>query len=99
MSDPPPPRRTQVDLSEVVTIEEIHSAFAAKLKFPDFYGGNWDAFWDVLTGFDCFPARLTIIGRKNLQESLPDQLKMLDTLFSEYETQEGMKVLDIQWNP
>ena len=99
MSNPPPPRRTQIDLSEVETVEEIHSIFASKLKFPDFYGRNWDAFWDVLTGFDCFPTRLTIVGRKNLQDCMPDQLEMLDTIFSEYKVREELKALDVQWQP
>lgn len=34
---------------EYLEIEEIHEALAQELDFPDYYGANLDALYDVLT--------------------------------------------------
>lgn len=50
---------------------EVYEFFARMLPFPDFYGHNWDAFWDVLTDLDCFPRRLFISGTEHLRVTVP----------------------------
>ena len=87
IKNPPPVRplsdQPVVNLSEVRSESDIHEAFASEFKFPEFYGANWDAFWDVLTGFGCFPNRFTIIGTENLRERLPESLTQLDRIFAD----------------
>ncbi len=34
---------------ELCSMAEIHRAFAETLRFPDWYGGNLDALYDLLT--------------------------------------------------
>ena len=48
------PPEVEIDLSGVTSERDVHEAFARSLHFPDFYGHNWDAFWDVLCCFDVF---------------------------------------------
>ncbi len=62
-----------VDLSEVATREELHTALARALDFPDFYGRNWDAFWDAITGLVEMPRRLVLKGWSGLAERLPEE--------------------------
>jgi ribonuclease inhibitor len=38
-----------IDLAGISTKEEFHKLLAEELPFPDYYGGNLDALYDVLT--------------------------------------------------
>lgn len=38
-----------VDFQDVKHYLEIHTILKEGLCFPDYYGRNWDAFWDCLT--------------------------------------------------
>lgn len=42
-------QRVYVKVCEFDTIEEIHEYLAEKLEFPEYYGGNLSALYDVLT--------------------------------------------------
>ena len=57
--------------------------FARSLRFPNFYGHNWDAFWDVLTGFGCFPRRLILCGTVHLRATVPRAYEQLQTCFAD----------------
>ena len=39
---------------------DLHTSLAMALKFPDFYGKNWDAFWDAITGLVAMPHCLAL---------------------------------------
>ena len=39
----------KVDFSEVKSYAEIQEVIKKSLDFPDYYGGNLDAFWDCIT--------------------------------------------------
>ena len=38
-----------LDGAEITCIEDVHRAFAEALQFPDWYGNNFDALYDMLT--------------------------------------------------
>ena len=38
-----------IDFTNVKYYMEVHEVIKKSLDFPDYYGGNWDAFWDCLT--------------------------------------------------
>jgi len=40
----------EINLNSVQNSEELHDLLKKKLDFPDFYGMNWNAFWDAITG-------------------------------------------------
>ena len=66
-----------VDLSSASTSSDVHAAFAATLRFPDFYGQNWDAFWDAITGLVEMPRKLTVNGWSHLEAVLPRDAHLL----------------------
>lgn len=38
-----------LDFSGVKTWVDIHAIIEKEFDFPDYYGANWDAFWDCIT--------------------------------------------------
>ena len=38
-----------LDFSGVKTWVDIHAILEKEFDFPDYYGANWDAFWDCIT--------------------------------------------------
>lgn len=73
MSDDDAKRRSvvQLDLSRVASLLELHERLADALGFPKFYGKNWDAFWDSITGLTQMPQRLIITGWSNMTARWP----------------------------
>ena len=60
-----------IDVSNIETSLQLHRLLKEKLGFPDFYGNNWDAFWDAITGLVMMPDKLTFVGLSNLEKKLP----------------------------
>ena len=52
--------------NEIKTIQSLHHELKIKLELPDYYGGNLDALWDLLTGWIDLP---TTIYWENYSES------------------------------
>ena len=44
------PRIITLDLGECQHIDEMHQRIKSAFQFPDYYGENWDAFWDLIDG-------------------------------------------------
>jgi RNAse (barnase) inhibitor barstar len=63
----------EIDLSAVTTPGELHTVLARALGFPDFYGRNWAAFWDAITGLVGMPGRLRLVGWAGFATRLPDE--------------------------
>ncbi len=49
-----------INLEHITSIKQLHNLFTEILNFPKFYGENWDAFWDTITGLVEMPNHLTI---------------------------------------
>lgn len=60
---------------------EMHQVIREALDFPDYYGCNWDAFWDCLTDMVGRPIHIEIIGFNVIEEKFDDAAKtLLETL-------------------
>jgi len=72
-----------INLKEVNSSQELHSLLSANLGFPDWYGNNWDAFWDLITDTESvkMPDRLILVGFKELSEKLPRDTQLLQQCF------------------
>ncbi|HHP1052938.1 barstar family protein [Bacillus cereus group sp. BfR-BA-01354] len=60
------------------TTKELHKLLKERLGFPDFYGENWDAFWDAISGLIELPTTVQFIGMKQfdavkITKDLPDK--------------------------
>lgn len=51
----------RVPLARIRTKEEFLEAVARALRFPDWFGGNWDALEDCLTDLSWQPAEVYVI--------------------------------------
>lgn len=76
-------QRVDIDLSEVASSSELHSVLSDALDFPGWYGCNWNAFWDAITGLVEMPAQLRLSGWEALSERLPDVAPLLRECLTE----------------
>lgn len=67
----------EIDLSSVEDSGELHSALSNALGFPDWYGQNWDAFWDAITSLVEMPIKLELVGWSIFSERLPRDARLM----------------------
>lgn len=77
--------KLEIDLNTVKTAQELHFLLKKSLDFPDFYGMNWNAFWDTITGLVELPKQLVFIGWNNISKKLPEEAQILKYYLDEYE--------------
>ncbi len=77
-------KRVVLDVSTVHKSAELHALLRKELKFPEFYGMNWDAFWDVITGMVELPETLSFEGWDKLKVALPEDTKILSNLLYKF---------------
>ena len=71
-----------IDLSTIVSENQLHSLLKKNLGFPDFYGMNWDAFWDSISGLVEMPKKLKFIGWYKMEHALPHDAHKLKNLLN-----------------
>ncbi len=71
-----------LDFSGVKTWIDIHAIIEKEFDFPDYYGANWDAFWDCITDFiDSRGLDLEIIGLDKIYSEFKEDVDIfVDTL-------------------
>ena len=60
-----------LDLTGCHYLLELHRRIKEAFDFPDFYGENWSAFWDLLRS-ECDANRIVVIGVKSLPQNLKE---------------------------
>lgn len=73
-----------LDFTNVTHYLEIHFIIRNELDFPDYYGGNWDAFWDCLTDMYGRPVHIEIIGMEVLEQKFEDDARILKETLVEF---------------
>jgi ribonuclease inhibitor len=66
-----------VDMSEIASIDHLHQVLCEALDFPDWYGKNWDAFWDSITGLIEMPEQLQLIGWGVYAKRFPQDARIM----------------------
>ncbi len=63
-----------VDFTNVKNYFDMHFIIRDSLDFPDYYGCNWDAFWDCLTDMLTLDGKIhiEIIGLDVIKEKFDD---------------------------
>ena len=77
-----------LDFTDVKNYLEMHLIIRTALDWPDYYGCNWDAFWDCLTNMVGRPIHIEILGLDVIERRFGESAKtMIDTLreFKHYE--------------
>ena len=67
-----------IDVSGVPTSEALHELLAETFRFPEYYGRNWDAFWDCITDPEQsqMPMLLRVNGWPSLNQRLPREARL-----------------------
>lgn len=71
-----------LDLTGCKYLGELHERIRTAFDFPEWYGENWDAFWDLLWS-ECDADEVVIIGEKTLPEEFNSQLKDMHEMLGE----------------
>ena len=78
---------------------QMHRVIQVSLNFPDYYGCNWDAFWDCLTNMIGRPIHIEIIGLDVIESKFDDAANtMIDILreFKHYDDDEFVDDIKIE---
>ena len=73
-----------IDITEIKSSKELQKKLKKELAFPEFYGMNWEAFWDAITGLVELPEVLVIRGWNNIVETLPSDTEIMRALFEKF---------------
>ena len=65
-----------LDLTGCGSLPEMHERIKTALVFPDYYGRNWDAFWDCLV-YESSVDQVEIHGEHTLPEELGPSLEKM----------------------
>lgn len=84
-----------INVGGITSTKDLHKLLKKELNFPDFYGMNWDAFWDSITGLVEMPEQLEIKGWENLRKVLNYDAEMLLKCLNEYNEQPDLKKIEI----
>ncbi len=82
-------KKVTIDFTGCKNIYEIHSRMNEKLDFPDFYGENLDALWDVLTGFIEWDQIIYLKGCTDVTEQLVPYMEKIIMIFRRAEEMYG----------
>lgn len=67
----------EIDVSEVTGPRDLQLLLMQSLSFPGWYGCNWNAFWDAITGLVTMPQRFRIRGWQRLVAQLPEDARLM----------------------
>lgn len=78
-----------LQLEHIKTRDELHWELAEKLQFPEYYGKNWDAFWDCIRDDEqsVLPSVLRISGWDALRSRLPREAESLRQLLQDMQAE------------
>jgi len=71
------PASWSLPLGAIHAPDELHDALARALGFPEWYGRNWDAFWDASTGLVAMPQKLRFEDWRVFEVRLPREASLL----------------------
>ena len=75
----------RIDLTMIENENQLHELMANCFGFPDFYGKNWDAFWDCLCDPGLrnsdLPQVIEFVGSSHLKSILPESFESLKGCF------------------
>lgn len=65
-----------LDLTGCKYLGEVHQRIRKTFDFPEWYGENWDAFYDLLRT-ECAADKIVVCGEHTLPEDFSDEIKIM----------------------
>ena len=90
-----------LDLTGCKYLSDIHERIRIAFDFPEWYGANWDAFWDLLRS-ECDSDKLIIKGTNTLTKEFDEHIAIFKETLDEYiafrdkYTKCGLKAFDYE---
>jgi ribonuclease inhibitor len=84
-----------LDFSEIQSVQNLHLLLKPKLNLPDFYGMNWDAFWDSITSLVDMPDKIKIIGFKNIEKWMLSDTQTFLRCLNDYNNESDLKKIEV----
>lgn len=75
----------ELDLTGCKYLSDIHERIRIAFDFPEWYGANWDAFWDLLRS-ECDSDKLIIKGTNTLTKEFDEHIAIFKETLDEYIT-------------
>jgi ribonuclease inhibitor len=82
----------EIDVGEVQTTRGLHVLLREKLDFPEFYGHNWSAFWDAISGLVEIPTRIKFLNWDKLEQRLNFDARMLRQCLTDLSKTQNVEV-------
>jgi len=73
-----------LDLAGVSTKQALHDLFKDQLGFPEWYGANWDAFWDCIIAIVNMPEQLVLLNWQLFAQACPKDMSILQQIVQDY---------------
>ena len=73
-----------LDLTGCKYLGEIHRRIKKAFDFPDFYGENWDAFWDLLRS-ECDADKVIVVGGDSVSKELCASVQTITGILEEFQ--------------
>lgn len=73
-----------LDLTKCKYLGELHQRIKHAFDFPDFYGQNWDAFWDLLRT-ECDANKINIYGEDTVATELKPFVETMNGILKEFQ--------------
>lgn len=71
-----------LDLTDCRHLYDLHERIRVAFDFPEWYGANWSAFWDLLWS-ECDADKLIITGEHTMPKEFDRQLAMMHEVLDE----------------
>ena len=73
-----------LDLTGCKYLGELHQRIKEAFDFPDFYGENWDAFWDLLRS-ECDADKVMVVGGDSVSKELSTSVQNMKGILEEFQ--------------
>ncbi len=82
----------EIDVGAVETTRALHVLLRERLDFPEFYGHNWSAFWDAISGLVEIPTRIKFLNWDKLEQRLNFDARMLRQCLTDLSKTQNVEV-------
>lgn len=87
----------RINLTGINNELELQNALKIQLELPSFYGKNWDAFWDAITGLIEMPDILIVEGWEELHSKLPREAEIFKNVMRDFNEMYPMLKCQVQY--